>query len=87
MQDEKVRRKEQHSEKEKSSEADFELLFKYNDADVDLQDVWTELAAHNEGSEKQHCADYRNLEKQLLDVNYNWHASDAYYQKHRNQYK
>lgn len=34
VRDEKVRRKEQHSEKEKSSETDLKLLFKHDDADV-----------------------------------------------------
>ena len=84
VRDEKVKRKEQHPEEEEDSEADFEHLSEHDS--VDPQDAWTDLAAHNGGPEKWLHADYRNLEKQLLDVDYNWHASDAYYQEHGDQH-
>ena len=86
VRDEEARRKEQHPEEEEGSEADFELLSEHDDAGVDPQDAWTELAARNGGPEKRHCADYRNLGKRPLDVDYDWHASDAYYQEHGDQH-
>ena len=45
-----MKRKEQHPEEEESLEADFKHLFKHDS--VDLQDVWTDLAACNKGPEK-----------------------------------
>ena len=86
VRDEEVRRKEQYSEEGEGSKADFELLSKYNNAGLDPQDTWTELAARNGGPEKQLHADYGNLGKRPLDVDYDWHASDTYYQEHGDQH-
>ena len=79
-----MKRKEQHPEEEEGLKADFERLSEHDS--VDSQDVWTDLAAHNGGPEKWLHADYRNLGKRPLDVDYDWHASDAYYQEHRDQH-
>ena len=84
VRDEEVKRKEQHPEEEEGSEADFERLSEHDS--VDPQDAWTDLAARNGGPEKRLHADYGNLGKQPLDVDYDWHASDAYYQEHGDQH-